>query len=98
VIALVKLVGGDDLLAQVDENKLGEDTIELHMPILTAVIPTGEVPMVPYLALAEEDDMVLRESQIVGIFTAKEGIANHYREQFLGEKTIATPPKKKLVL
>lgn len=94
-IAIIRLVGGEEIIAKVDTEAEMEDSLTLIKPQVVFVNPqSGECGLMDLLALVEEEQVTIGSDKILFIGTAKEGLTKGYKERCWGEKQIVKPSKK----
>jgi len=81
MIKLIKLVTGEDIIANIEED---EDTIIVSNPAMVMVTPQG-VGLIPYPMLPIKQSMNrvdIRKSHIVFMVDAHDDLINGYNERF----------------
>jgi len=93
-VAIVKLVSNESLIARVDPDEVGE-TIRLQKPMEAIINPvSGDVGLLDYLLLCQEEEITLPAEKVVFIGTAKPELGGSYEEKFWGKKRIVKPTKR----
>jgi hypothetical protein len=96
-IKLVRLLFGDDVIAEVTDETLN---ITLKNPMRVVVIPgaAGQSPNVgfaPWAPFSKETEIVLDKSNILAIMEPIDEFVQQYKMSF---SPIVTPPQSKLIL
>ena len=76
-IKIVKLVTGEEVLSQVEDNI---DNVVLKKPMVLVMQQEG-LQMVPWLMLAAEQEVTIDKSKIVMIYEARQELVAGYQQQ-----------------
>lgn len=76
---LVRLVTGENLLANVTDNG---STLTLKKPAMIVMINKGEVGLVPWIPFAKEESVTIATDKVLYCVDAEENTANEYSTGF----------------
>ena len=96
-IKLVKILGGEDLIADVVENS---GTIVIKNPVRVVVMPSasGQSPNVgfaPWAPFSKQTEFLLDRDHIISIMEPIDEFVQQYK---MAVSPIVTPPQSKLIL
>lgn len=98
-VVLIKLSSGDEIIAKATE--LDSRYTEIKNPLMVVMKPKGkdevEVSFVPFMALAEDDVVLILSAHIIAVAQPKDETIKGYL-QSIGDVLIQTPPEKKILL
>lgn len=93
-ISCLKLITGEDLIADVSET-LGGD-VKISSPCMVLMLPTGNnnytVGLAPFLPYAEHKEFVYKKEHIVIIYDASAPLKNQYNQ--MTGKGLVVPESK----
>jgi len=99
-IKILRLISGEEVLGQVEENKKDE-TFLIKDPVVLRWMPTKDDPEKPTLSIAsliphsEEDDVTIKAQHVLFEITPLEELVNEYNSVY--GSGIITPPRKELI-
>ena len=74
-VVSIKLISGEEIIARLEED--GVDQIKITKPLLVAAGPQG-LGMMPFVFLAEDSTMTVKQSHIIVMAIAKKDAASQY--------------------
>lgn len=96
MIKIIKLVTGEEIVADVIENSVMQ--WKIRKPFHMIPTETG-ISFMPWFSVSEQDTFDVYSSSVVVSVNASEGLANHWRNNLAGEpEKILTPKKPKIQL
>lgn len=98
-VLLVKLASGEEIIGKVVE--LNEGASQVESPLVVVMRPDNSggvsISFIPFMALAENDTVLLMRMHVQAIAKPKEETIKNYLRA-IGDTLIETPPEKKILL
>ena len=96
-IRVVKLISGEDVIADIDENI--EGLVILKKPLMVMMIPNQNnqfgIGLAPFCPYAKDDIVPIRSGAVISIFEPETGMLNEYNSRY---GTGLVVPESKIIL
>lgn len=80
-VVSIKLISGEEIIARLEED--GSQTVKITKPLLVAAGPQG-LGMMPFVFLAADDTMSIKQDHIITMNAAKSEAASQYLQGTTG--------------